>query len=422
MNILNTEVSYYPGSVKNNEGQVVNLFEYLTQPSAERIAKVTALRGCPDPDQQKELKKKVGCITPSGVFHPTRKAEHLVKHSGFIALDFDSDANEGVDFAAVKRQVSRLTWVAACMYSIRGKGLVMYVPIKHPDKHRQHFERLAEDFARLGLTVDKACVDVSRARFDTFDPEPYVNTAAEVYGKLSAQAPAPKPQKLTPPTYVQGNTGDPPGDVFRWACSRVESKGVFFAQGSRHAYILRLCRILNKYGVSRGDAEAWVDKHLMPLHEVESNCISDPYTKFTSEHGARQYTTTRTPTPSHRSRYTVLKPVKYVTTPNLKWSRVEPGPAETVESPDRFEAIAHPPALDPTPPQALQVWVPGEPLRLSPHEVIIDPAKFESAHTALIAAYPGKAIAQPYIERLERFRAMCGANFEVINNTPKTEK
>jgi hypothetical protein len=312
MNILDTEISYYPNKSSVKSLQTVNLYEYLTKPTPERIARVEAIRTCPDAAEQKRLKLTVGCITPSGVFTPERNASSLVRHSGIISLDIDADANPGVNFEALKAEVHRLSWVAACMYSIRGQGLVLYVPIKHPDQHKAHFLQLFEDFTKLGIKIDPSCKDVCRLRFDTYDAHPYINTSAQVYARLKT---------ATVQSAVKGGTHTythQSGDVFSWAVSRVEQAGVHFVQGSRHTFIFRLSALLNKAGVSESDTRGYVYTHLLPESEIRSNCISYPYKFLAHEHGTLNYRA------GGVSSYTT-SPIRYVThrTHQIKSKRSE---------------------------------------------------------------------------------------------------
>jgi len=68
--------------------------------------------------------------------------------------------------------------------SIRGKGWFAIFRIAYPDKHEDQFEALKRDFANSGLIIDKACKNVNRMRFISYDPEPYINEDATLYTKV----------------------------------------------------------------------------------------------------------------------------------------------------------------------------------------------------------------------------------------------
>lgn len=286
MNPLDIDVSYYPGGVLDTlSTATVNLYEQLTQPTPEQIAEVQAVRNCTDPVKQKALKNKVGGFTPSGVFSPPRSDANLVKHSGIITLDVDREKNQGLDFAGFRARVQLLDWVAACMLSIRGAGLAIYVPIEEPGRHRDHFRSLAADFAEMGVTLDPTCINESRLRFNSIDPETYINTGCTRYKGLIA-APTTSTTGLRRVNYKATAT---PSDLFSWAASLVEKDGVTFADGAKHEFITRFSEILNRYGVP--EAQVWdhVSAHYIPRSEIRSNCISGPYRKYADEHGTRSF-------------------------------------------------------------------------------------------------------------------------------------
>lgn len=436
MNILNTQVSYYPGRITDKSSTLtVDLFDFITKTTPERTDKVLEVRSCTDKKRQRELKSRVDWITPSGIFKPGCTDKDLIKHSGIICLDFDVDDNPGVDFAKVKRQVSRLSWVAACTWSIRGKGLVMYVPIKYPDKHHQHFDRLLDEFAAVGLKSDPTCRNVSRARFDTFDPDPYINPTATIYAKVKE----PQPITLKQRTNSTRTTGPVHSDIFRWACHVVETPApgrtaYQFVEGQRHAYIFRLCCVLNDYGVSKRDAEAWINVNLIPLSEVRSNCIDGPYKRFPERFGCKSFTTSSTPSPTFRKPYTVMKQHDYITDQSVErkdWSEPTATTREAQEGDcvvtsteqvaEHYRIGPNPKALEqPSTPRPLpeidQLLTyftanPGGPLKVGVNFNVEDPVRFLHAHTATITTYEGSRIAHPYIDRLDQFRRYCGDNF-----------
>jgi hypothetical protein len=144
--------------------------------------KVLAVRRETDPAKQREMKKHLPCFTASGLFGNPVKAENLQEHSGFICIDIDAHDNEGVeDFALLKDNIHEIPYVQYCGLSVRGNGFFCLIPIKDPSKHRRYFKALQRDFKNCGLTIDPACSDVCRKRFVSYDPEPYINTASEVY-------------------------------------------------------------------------------------------------------------------------------------------------------------------------------------------------------------------------------------------------
>ena len=88
----------------------------------------------------KEFKKKLPVVLFSGEFN-TRTDEDLIKHSGFVVLDFDH-----IDVAASKTLLGTDPYVYSCWVSPSGDGLKALVRITNPERHRDHFRALRTYF------------------------------------------------------------------------------------------------------------------------------------------------------------------------------------------------------------------------------------------------------------------------------------
>lgn len=160
----------------------VSLFDALF--TTEFKDKVEAIRAEPDEGRQKEMKKELPLFFASGEFD-SKGEDGLIKHSGFICVDIDEKDNRDVkNFGDIKKHIRKISFVAYCGRSVRGKGYFALIPIADPARHRDYFRSLVADFGRCGLTIDKGCGDVCRKRFVSYDPDPYVNTGAEVYDRV----------------------------------------------------------------------------------------------------------------------------------------------------------------------------------------------------------------------------------------------
>jgi hypothetical protein len=177
--IFSTNVSFL-SNVAHLTARPCRLADLLLEPTFKD--KVLAIRAEKDPARQKEMKKQLPCFTASGLFGNPVNAKNLQEHSGFICIDLDAHDNEGVeDFTSLKDRIHEIPYVQYCGLSVRGNGFFCLIPIKDPSKHRRYFKALQRDFKNCGLTIDPACSDVCRKRFVSYDPEPYINTASEVY-------------------------------------------------------------------------------------------------------------------------------------------------------------------------------------------------------------------------------------------------
>jgi hypothetical protein len=134
---------------------------------------VEQIRNAENKEKRTELKKTIPYFTASGTF-THRKDDGLKYHSGIIAIDFDNldDPNDVKSFIAL----DRFSWFT-CL-SVSGNGLCVFVKID-PKKHRQSFDFLEDYYiTNYGLQIDKACKDISRPRFVTFDPDGILNASA----------------------------------------------------------------------------------------------------------------------------------------------------------------------------------------------------------------------------------------------------
>ena len=141
--------------------------------SGHWVQHVEKVRNAKDKTQQRQLKKTVPYFTASGTF-THRKDDGLKLHSGIIAIDFDDleDVNDVKSYLCF----DRYSWFTC--ESISGKGLCVFVKIE-PEKHLESFLFLEKYYLEnYGLQIDKACKDISRPRFVTFDPNSIQNDSA----------------------------------------------------------------------------------------------------------------------------------------------------------------------------------------------------------------------------------------------------
>ena len=145
--------------------------------------RVEAIRTMSDADMRSKKKKQLPGFTPSGCFSE-RKAKGLIQHSGYICLDVDGKDNPKItDWQRFIHDVGqKYPFIAYAGLSVSGKGAFLIVPIKHTERHTQHFDALIKELTP-DVIVDKSGRDVSRYRFMSYNADPFINEAAEVYGK-----------------------------------------------------------------------------------------------------------------------------------------------------------------------------------------------------------------------------------------------
>ena len=149
--LFDTKISYY-SNVIDNVGTEISLGDFLFCDQYKE--QIEYIRSILNEDVQKSLKLQLPVATISGTFAPTCKAENLVAHSNLLCIDIDKKDNMDVDW---------------------------FDDLKHEWHNIPHLKR---DFANSGLIIDKACKNVNRMRFISYDPEPYINEDATLYTKV----------------------------------------------------------------------------------------------------------------------------------------------------------------------------------------------------------------------------------------------
>lgn len=173
-------VSFYPDST-TTAGQALDLPEVLAGIQDGRWrAEVEAVRALSG-KAYAEAKKKLPSFTASGTF-ATRKDAALLAHSGLLCLDIDNkDSNAGLDLGAVRARVEADNYSYTCFASVGGVGFCVLVPIPTED-HKGSFRALAAYYQQAyGVAADRACSNVSRLRYVSYDPALHLNEAAATF-------------------------------------------------------------------------------------------------------------------------------------------------------------------------------------------------------------------------------------------------
>ena len=150
-----------------------------------------------EPDKQKRtiLKESLPAITISGTFRE-RKNAGLVKHSGFICIDFDAIGNKK---ESVRELLKADKFVYGLFWSASGNGLAVIVRIDG-HLHNESFISLEKYFyENYGLVADIGCKEVSRLRYISHDEDAHINTAAEIYNKFPKVDKKPKKHYIEVP-------------------------------------------------------------------------------------------------------------------------------------------------------------------------------------------------------------------------------
>ena len=122
----------------------------------------------------------VGAICKGG-----HAMKHVVKKTGWIALDIDAKDNPHLkDADAVRDAVANLDFIAFAGLSVSGRGVWALVKVADPEKQATYFKQLQADFEHFGITLDSTKgANANDKRFYSFDPNAYVADEFDVYDR-----------------------------------------------------------------------------------------------------------------------------------------------------------------------------------------------------------------------------------------------
>ena len=166
-------ITLFNNAKSDTPQEVIDFNEYLYLiKNGHWQDQVLQYRNLKDDDDKKKAKASIQAVTASGEFIAGRKSEHLKAHSGFICIDVDDKDNENLadKVPALKQD----PFVYAYHTSLGGYGYAIYFriePTKHLDAYLALEKYLADTYH---IITDKACKDVTRLRFVSYDPHLYL--------------------------------------------------------------------------------------------------------------------------------------------------------------------------------------------------------------------------------------------------------
>ncbi len=142
---------------------------------------IKKIRSEKDKEKINTLKQQLPAICFSGKF-TKRNDNSLSQHSGLICLDFDG-YNSRRDLLQEKEKLAKNTYVYAVFISPSGRGLKAVIKIPPiPENHKNYFLGLEKHFN--SSYFDKACKNISRVCYESYDPLIHININASVWDKL----------------------------------------------------------------------------------------------------------------------------------------------------------------------------------------------------------------------------------------------
>ena len=142
--------------------------------------KIEKLRSEKDVKKAKDIKDSLPVYCFSGVFG-SRNDKSLIEYSGLIAIDLDKFPNEET-LNYWQDIICEDVSTFCCFISPSGNGLKAIIRV--PCDHQYHLEYFESIQAHLNCPYfDKTSKNLSRACYESYDPNIYVNLDAEEWSK-----------------------------------------------------------------------------------------------------------------------------------------------------------------------------------------------------------------------------------------------
>lgn len=226
-NPFNKSVFYALDRIKNGKSKV----------------QVEQLRQMSDADYNAN-KSVLPVVCFNGKFR-TRSAKNLIKHSGLVILDFDKfdTTKDAKDF---KDSICDDEFVFACWISPSAKGVKVLVKIPADNNnHKGYFKSLKKYFNHPNW--DDSGSDVSRACFESFDSELYLNEQSSIYVEL--EAPELEDIGTIEPIVRLTSSNQIVERLVTWWTKRYGAN-----KGERNTNLFKLACAFNDFGINEDDA------------------------------------------------------------------------------------------------------------------------------------------------------------------------
>jgi hypothetical protein len=244
--------------------------------SAELINKI---RTETDKDKRNQLKQNLPSICFSGKFQQ-RNDDGCLEHSGFICLDFDKYENN--DFEADRKMLCNDKFTYILFTSPSGDGLKVIIKIPaEKENHRAYFKALKEYYDNPHFDVSS--INISRVCYESYDPNIYVNTNAEIWKDKVDIEPLDKSE--TKPVIIMKSSNKIIQNLQVWF-----DKKYSMQEGKRNASLFAFAKSMNDFGVDKFDCISHLLKYeQQDFSEREIKRIIDSAYSDISKFGTRYF-------------------------------------------------------------------------------------------------------------------------------------
>jgi len=254
-----TNFSFYVSPITNlfpkTDISIIQVYDLLKSQNLQGITqKLRAAQNKPAADEIK--KTSLPYVTFSGIFRK-RCDNELIRRSCYYCLDCD---HLGDRWQQVWNFIIDNFNPVLLFRSPSSDGIKVIFIIDPEIDHASYFEAFYRYFVgKLGIYIDHACKNVSRACFLCYDPNAYLNKSAKVYGSDFVnsfnpdQHKRPRIRKEVASSYQEPLAPDKTWEIFNklaaWADRRTP-----YQVGSRHYHKLILFGALQRNGIPADQA------------------------------------------------------------------------------------------------------------------------------------------------------------------------
>lgn len=137
-------------------------------------------------EERKRKKAALPAVTVSAIMQGGHAKENVTRQTDVICIDFDEKDNGHLtNFAELKTIIAAVPYVGYCGRSCGGRGFFVLMPIAAPYRFAEQYAAAVEYLKGYGLTADQSCKDITRLRFVSYDPEPYINEQPKAFNFIA---------------------------------------------------------------------------------------------------------------------------------------------------------------------------------------------------------------------------------------------
>ena len=235
---------------------------------------VEEIRNTLDKEKANKIKLNLPSVCFSGKFGADRTDAQLLKHSGYIVLDFDNI----FELREKQTEIISNPFIYACWVSPSGNGLKALVKIANGSKHREHFQALQEVFPE----IDRSGINVSRVCYESYDTEIYINEKAEVFKKTK------KIEKV-----ISYEKNEDEHKIFKNILTWLSNKNEAFVTGERNNFIFKLASACCRFGIHDTAANSMIHTEFITNSEFTKSeadrAIRSAYKANTGNFGSASF-------------------------------------------------------------------------------------------------------------------------------------